>query len=249
MAAPVSVRKDQLTRLVALSPGDGRITALVRRVCAQALSLPPLPAEVDGGRTRVRRRGRRSPSSPSSSASTSRRSPASSGRGCGGAWGTSTFGVVVAIFIADFVPRVRAGLEALGVGAEYLGWTQGPISWDHATDPSDVVFNDFLPAVARLRALDPVTTELVRLRGAAAAQLPAVQVAAREHRARCRRLGVAVRRHRAVRDLEAARRARKSGAAVCRCADLDAVRTSTPTLSPGCARTSPRPRPSSSRLT
>jgi alkylhydroperoxidase family enzyme len=29
------------------------------------------------------------------------------------------------------------------------------------------VFNDFLPAVARMRALDPVTSELVRLRGAA----------------------------------------------------------------------------------
>jgi hypothetical protein len=46
MVAPVSVHKDQLTRLVALSPGDDRLTALVRRVCAQALSLPPLPAEV-----------------------------------------------------------------------------------------------------------------------------------------------------------------------------------------------------------
>jgi len=38
-----------LTQLVALSPGDGRITALVRRVCAQTLSLPPLPACVEGG--------------------------------------------------------------------------------------------------------------------------------------------------------------------------------------------------------
>src|SRR6201995_3351505 len=49
MAAPVSVRKDQLTRLVALSPGspgEGRIAGLVRRVCAQTLSLPSLPVEV-----------------------------------------------------------------------------------------------------------------------------------------------------------------------------------------------------------
>ncbi|CNH37938.1 Hypothetical protein ERS075342_08561 [Mycobacterium tuberculosis] len=30
-----------------------------------------------------------------------------------------------------------------------------------------MVFDDFLPAVARMRALDPVTSELVRLRGAA----------------------------------------------------------------------------------
>ena len=81
--------------------------------------------------------------------------------------GDSTFGVVVPMYIADFVPRVRAGLEALGVGSEYLGWVRGPFEWDHASDPSDVVFNDFLPAVARMRALDPVTSELVRLRGAA----------------------------------------------------------------------------------
>ena len=78
-----------------------------------------------------------------------------------------TFGVVVAMYIADFVPRVRAGLEALGVGSQYLGWVKGPITWDHTTDPSDLVFNDFLPAVARMRALDPVISELVRLRGAA----------------------------------------------------------------------------------
>ncbi len=41
--------------------------------------------------------------------------------------GDSTFGVVVAMYIADFVPRVRAGLEALGVGSEYLGWVRGAV--------------------------------------------------------------------------------------------------------------------------
>lgn len=83
------------------------------------------------------------------------------------AFGEDAFGAVVAMYIADFVPRVRAGLEALGVGKEYLGWVTGPISWDHNTDLSAAVFNGFLPAVARMRALDPVTSELVRLRGAA----------------------------------------------------------------------------------
>ena len=82
------------------------------------------------------------------------------------ALGDSTFSVVISMYIADFVPRVRAGLEALGVGQQYLGWTRGAITWDHS-DPSEAVFNDFLPAVARMRALDPVTSELVRLRGAA----------------------------------------------------------------------------------
>lgn len=81
--------------------------------------------------------------------------------------GDRTFGVVVQMYIADFIPRVRAGLEALGVGSQYLAWVDGPMTWDHTTDPSDPVFSDFLIAVARMRALDPVTSELVRLRGAA----------------------------------------------------------------------------------
>src|SRR6202000_3525064 len=74
--------------------------------------------------------------------------------------GDSTFGVVVQMYIADFVPRVRAGLEGVGVGAGYLGWTRTPIVWDHSTDPSAMVFDDFMPAVARMRALDPITSAL-----------------------------------------------------------------------------------------
>ena len=52
------------------------------------------------------------------------------------------------------------------------------VEWDHDTDPIDALLNGFVPAVARLRALDPVTTEVVRLRGRRAAQLPVVQVSA-----------------------------------------------------------------------
>jgi alkylhydroperoxidase family enzyme len=40
------------------------------------------------------------------------------------------------------------------------------VEWDHLSDPSQAVFDGFLPTVARLRALDPVTSEVVRLRGA-----------------------------------------------------------------------------------
>ena len=32
-----------------MAPGDGHITALVRQTCGQALSLPPLPAELAVG--------------------------------------------------------------------------------------------------------------------------------------------------------------------------------------------------------
>lgn len=165
MPAPVSVR-DDLCRLVALSPGDGRIAGLVRQVCARALSLPSLPCEVAVNE----------PESPAEAVVAefaeqfSVDVSAITGEQRSLLWthlGEDAFGAVVAMYIADFVPRVRAGLEALGVGKEYLGWVTGPISWDHNTDLSAAVFNGFLPAVARMRALDPVTSELVRLRGAA----------------------------------------------------------------------------------
>ena len=166
MAAPVSVREDQLTRLVALSPGDGRVAGLVRRVCAQALSLPPLPAEVAVNEPESEAEAVLTEFAEQFSADVSMITGEQRSR----LWkclGNSTFGAVVSMYIADFVPRVRAGLEALGIGEQYLGWVQGAFEWDHASEPSDVVFNDFLPAVARMRALDPITSELVRLRGAA----------------------------------------------------------------------------------
>jgi len=159
------VLHDELTRLVALSPGDGRTTALIRRACAQTLGLPALPAEAEV-------------SGPGSDAEAVIADFAEQfsidvstigGEQRSKLWkvlGDSTFSTVVQMYIADFVPRVRAGLQALGVGDEYLGWTAGPVAWDHAGDPSDIVFNDFLPTVARQRELDALTAEVVRLRGA-----------------------------------------------------------------------------------
>lgn len=155
-----------LTRLVALSPDDGRISGLVRKVCAQTLSLPPLPASVEVDEPASDAEVVVAEFAEQFSADVSTITSEQRSR----LWkhlGDKTFSIVVQMYIADFVPRVRAGLAALDVGEQYLGWTQGPITWDHATEPSDLVFNDFLPAVARMRALDPVTSELVRLRGAA----------------------------------------------------------------------------------
>jgi alkylhydroperoxidase family enzyme len=157
---------DDLTRLVALSPGDGCTAALVRRVCAETLSLPPLPAEaaVTGPRSdaeAVIADFAQQFSIDVSMIAEEHRA---------GLWsvsGDNTFGTVVQMYIADFVPRVRVGLEGLGVGDEYLKWADGQIEWDHSTEPSDAVFNGFLPAVARLRDLDALTSEVVRLRGAA----------------------------------------------------------------------------------
>ncbi|BBY25632.1 carboxymuconolactone decarboxylase family protein [Mycobacterium stomatepiae] len=168
MVTPATVRDGQLARLVVLSPpGDARLVGLVRRVCAQTMSLPGLPVEVEVAQPAseaetVVAEFAEQFSADVSAITVEQRSLLFK------TLGDSTFGVVVAMYIADFVPRVRAGLEALGVGASFLGWTRGPIEWDHATDPSGEVFNEFLPAVGRMRALDPVTSELVRLRGAAA---------------------------------------------------------------------------------
>jgi alkylhydroperoxidase family enzyme len=162
------VRDDELTRLVALTPGDGRMTGLVRRVCAETLSLPPLPAEValvgpesdtEAAEAAVAGFAEQFSIDVSTVDDTQRKALWS-------ALGDKTFGVVVQMYVADFVPRVRAGLEALGVGERYLGWADGRIVWDRATDPSDAVFNGFLPTVARLRDLDALTSEVVRLRGA-----------------------------------------------------------------------------------
>jgi alkylhydroperoxidase family enzyme len=160
------VRNDELTRLVALSPGDGRAVGLIRRVCAETLSLPPLPAEVavtgpGSDAEAVIADFAEQFSIDVSMIGDEQRSRLWS------ALGDKTFGVVVQMYIADFVPRLRAGLEMLGVGERYLGWADGSVAWDHTTDPSDAVFNGFLPEVARLRELDALTSEMVRLRGAA----------------------------------------------------------------------------------
>jgi alkylhydroperoxidase family enzyme len=151
---------NEVTRLVALSPGDGRMTALVRRVCAQTLGLPALPASDDPASDDVVTDFAEQFSIDVSAIGGEQRSKLWK------ALGDGTFSTVVQMYIADFVPRVRAGLEALGVGAEYLGWVAGPVAWDHDTDPSGLVFNTFLPTVARLRELDALTAEVVRLRGA-----------------------------------------------------------------------------------
>ena len=135
-------------------------------MCADTLALPPLPAEVAVSEAESDAEAVLAAFAEQFSVDVSmigyqQRSELFA------ALGDSTFGAVVQMYIADFVPRVRAGLEALGLGQQYLGWTSEPVSWDHTTDPSDAVFNGFLPTVARLRELDALTSEVVRLRGAA----------------------------------------------------------------------------------
>ena len=154
---------ERIAALVAMSSGDGRLDTLTRLTCGRALSLHPLPMEmdwVDGASERE------------SVVAAFTEQFAVDVSGIGGnqrkqllsALGDNVFRTVVMIFIADFVPRVWAGLGALGLGKPGDG---SAVEWDHEADPVDALLNGFVPAVARLRALDPVTTEVVRLRGAA----------------------------------------------------------------------------------
>jgi alkylhydroperoxidase family enzyme len=152
----------ELARLVALAPREyDRINGLVRQTCAQTLSLPQLPAEVtvdgpDDEAEAVAVEFADQFSVDVSSVGDELRARFTS------ALGNSAFPAVMLTYLADYLPRVRAGLEALDLA---VPWTD-VVAWDHDSDLGDVLFNRFLPGVARLRALDPVTTEIVRLRGA-----------------------------------------------------------------------------------
>lgn len=151
---------DRLAELVALSSGDRGLDTLIRLTCGRALSLPPLPVEVDvvdSERDAVVAAFAEQFAVDVSGIGDNQRTQLLA------VLGEKAFRTVVMIFIADFVPRVRAGCEALGLGRH--GGREA-VAWDHDTDPIDALLNGFVPAVARLRALDPVTTEVVRLRGA-----------------------------------------------------------------------------------
>jgi len=153
----------RIAALVAMSSGDGRLDTLTRLTCGRALSLHPLPMEMDWGDGASERESVVAAFTEQFAVDVS---------GIGGnqrkqllsALGDNVFRTVVMIFIADFVPGVWAGVGALGLGKPGDG---SAVEWDHEADPVDALLNGFVPAVARLRALDPVTTEVVRLRGAA----------------------------------------------------------------------------------
>lgn len=145
-----------LARLGALSPtGLEHLNAAVRQTCATTLGLPPLPCNAE-------------PTAESAvtefaeqfSADVSQLTP-DQRAGFLNTLGSKAFHGAALIFIADFLPRVYAGFDALAI--------ERPAApdWDADTDPADFLLNHFAPAVAQLRTLDPVTTEIIRLRGAA----------------------------------------------------------------------------------
>ncbi|MFN6543128.1 carboxymuconolactone decarboxylase family protein [Mycolicibacterium nivoides] len=147
----------ELTGLVAVSPPRlADINAAVREVCASTLGLPPLPAETRGGAVDpMVTEFAEQFSIDVTGINTAQRAAFAD------LLGRDVFTVTTLIYVADFVPRMRAGLSSLGVD-----WPAGPVDWDHDTNPADYVLDTFVPAVGRLRELDPVTSEIVRLRGA-----------------------------------------------------------------------------------
>src|ERR1700736_4432107 len=144
-----------------MSSGDERLDTLIRLTCGRALSLPPLPTKVDlidgtSHREAVVMAFAEQFALDVSGIGAHQREQLMS------ALGDNACRVVAAIFIADFVPRVWAGFDALGMGRPA---NRGEVVWDHETDPTKALLKGFVPAVACLRAIDPVTTEIVRLRG------------------------------------------------------------------------------------
>lgn len=153
--------QDLLTPLIALSPQSSlRFNAVMRETCAKTMGLTALPYEV--------------PVEPTSdteglvvefaeqfSADVSGITAAQRAAMVA-AFGAEVLGIAALMFIADFGPRTAAGLAALGVAVG------APEAWDHETHPADALLNRFTSAVGALRGLDPLTTEIIRLRGAVA---------------------------------------------------------------------------------
>ncbi|WP_328358010.1 carboxymuconolactone decarboxylase family protein [Mycobacterium sp. NBC_00419] len=153
----------ELNSLVVQSPaGQQRLVGLIRSTCATALQLTPLPSEAvvtqpESDTETVVAEFAEQFSVDVSTVSDAQRAALT------GALGAATFAVATQMFVADFLPRVRNALEVLGLAVPWL--PEQPV-WDADVDATDVVFNRLLPGIARLRALDPVTSEVVRLRGA-----------------------------------------------------------------------------------
>jgi alkylhydroperoxidase family enzyme len=154
-----------LTRLVVQSPPDQtRLVGLVRARCADVVSLSPLPSELAVAQPESEIESVVVDFAEQFSIDVSMITDAQRAS-LTGALGREAFGAVIQMYIADFLPRVRAGLTALDLPVD---WIPDEPSWDADIDAADVVFNHLLPGIARLRSLDPVTTEVVRLRGAVA---------------------------------------------------------------------------------
>lgn len=146
---------NQLSRLAALSPtGLDQLNAAVRQTCAATLGLPPLRSDAQPSAEPVVLEFAEQFSADVAQLTADQRAAYLNNLG------GKAFPVTALIFIADYIPRVYAGLDALNMARPAHS------DWDHDTDPADLLLNGFAPAVAQLHELDPVATEIIRLRGA-----------------------------------------------------------------------------------
>lgn len=137
--------------------------ALARAVCAETLALPPLPPS--GAAPEVGETGHH----PVLAEVAEQFSldvtgiDASQRAALTAAYGARTRDLLAAIYVADWVPRVRRALDRLFIPAA-AGWDR--LAAGRPGGEPWAAVDGFLRAVARLSALDPLTAELVRLRGA-----------------------------------------------------------------------------------
>lgn len=142
----------------------GELTGLARTACAEALGLAPLPrpaADASAARRSVHPAARdvAAAFAEQFSLDVSAITPADRDA-LAAALGDMTREFVLAVYVADWAPRVRRALDELFAPAPWPepAPTQASSLWP--------AIDAHLVAVARLSAVDPVTTELVRLRGA-----------------------------------------------------------------------------------
>lgn len=156
-----------LTELIALTPVClGSLLPSTREVCAVTLSLDSAPApDLGVANPAARTTGHRTALEFAeqfcvdvSSISADMRTTLI------GALGPRTGAFVTTLYVADWAPRLHRVLDQLFT-PDPPGWP-APGRWNEADDDAWPAVDAFLRSVGRLRTLDPVTTELVRLRQA-----------------------------------------------------------------------------------
>jgi hypothetical protein len=156
MEAPAAAAA--LRALVAAQPAslEREAIATLRATAAGVTGLPPLggaaiePGTVDRGVLAFTEQF----AADVSSVDEAQRAAATAALGAG------TFDAVQAIYVGDFVPRLYAALDAV------FGASEWPTPQPAPTVDTWPVVEAFIQEVARVQVLDPIATELVRLRGA-----------------------------------------------------------------------------------
>jgi hypothetical protein len=156
---------DDLIAATATIEGHPQLVGSIRALCAQTISLAPLhPAASSAVTNDDAERAALALSEQFcidvSSVGDELRGPFIQHFGAG------AFAAGLAIYLADFTPRLRRVLEQL-FRADPAGW---PASRSDTSVEVNPVFQEFIRVIYNMRGLDPVLTELVRLRGARAHQ-------------------------------------------------------------------------------